>query len=320
MAYITPKTDWDTNPISPRSADFNRIEGNIEFLKNDIETKKGEIVNALVSLGFPASINNTYAELGAMISGIDLPSGNATVADVLSGKTFSKTGEVGLTGTMPDRSGDTAALAIARNGTTIRLRASDGYRDGTNDYVTHADANDVASNIKHNTTIRGLTGSFTGDADAVAADLSVGKIAYAKGAKLTGTNPRRATGTGSLTQVSATSAKLTVTGLSFTPSKIYLKGSLRARYTDSIYPEGHSSNYATIKYAMYENQIIPISGGFWYTEMPTYESGSTNRIANIVITASVTFQTGGFTVIFSQTEPDTKALDQYGEQAWLAIE
>lgn len=320
MAYITPKTDWDTNPISPRSADFNRIEGNIAHLLQEIETKKGAIVDALVSLGFNVSMANSYAELAAVIAGIDLPSGNATVADVLSGKTFSKTGEVGLTGTMPDRSGDTAALAIARSGTTIRLRASDGYRDGTNDYVTHADANDVAANIKHNTTIRGLTGSFTGDATATAADILTGKIAYAKGEKLTGTELRKATGTGSLTQVSATSAKLTVTGLSFTPSKIYLKGSLRARYTDSTYPDGPSSNYATIQYSIYENQMIPINGGFWYVEMPTYESGSTNRIASIVITANVTFQTGGFTVVFAQTEPDTKALDQYGEQTWLAIE
>jgi len=56
--------------------------------------------------------------------------------------------------------GDTAATAISRSTTTIKLKASEGYRDGTNDYVTHTDANDVATNIKDGVTIRGLTGTL----------------------------------------------------------------------------------------------------------------------------------------------------------------
>lgn len=87
--------------------------------------------------------------------------GNAVVADVLAGKTFSNDDDSGLVGAMVDRAGDTAALSLARSGTTIRLRASEGYRDGTNDFVTHTDVNDLAANIKKDIAIRGITGTLT---------------------------------------------------------------------------------------------------------------------------------------------------------------
>jgi len=47
MTWQNPKTDWVTNPKNPIAEDFNRIEGNIDFLKQEIETKKGAIVDAL---------------------------------------------------------------------------------------------------------------------------------------------------------------------------------------------------------------------------------------------------------------------------------
>ena len=55
MPWINPKTDWVTNPKNPRSEDLNRIEGNIAFLKQDIETKKGSIVDALALVGLPVT-------------------------------------------------------------------------------------------------------------------------------------------------------------------------------------------------------------------------------------------------------------------------
>lgn len=71
MSWETPKTDWTVNPKVPEPTDFNRIEGNIDFLKTDIETKKGLIVDAMNSIDVPASTNNTFAELAAAIAGID---------------------------------------------------------------------------------------------------------------------------------------------------------------------------------------------------------------------------------------------------------
>ncbi|WP_206098847.1 hypothetical protein [Paenibacillus paeoniae] len=61
--------------------------------------------------------------------------GTAIAADVLAGKTIGTDNGI-ISGTMVDRAGDTAALSAAVSGTTLRLRTSEGYRDGINDFVT----------------------------------------------------------------------------------------------------------------------------------------------------------------------------------------
>jgi hypothetical protein len=71
MAWVSPKLDWDTNPINPTEVDLNRIEGNIDFLKTDIETKKGAIVDALNTVGITASLSDTHAELASAITGAE---------------------------------------------------------------------------------------------------------------------------------------------------------------------------------------------------------------------------------------------------------
>jgi hypothetical protein len=68
MAWQQPKTDWVINPKSPVGEDFNRIEGNIDFLKADIETKKGVIVDAMNDVGMEADITDTHADLAQKIS------------------------------------------------------------------------------------------------------------------------------------------------------------------------------------------------------------------------------------------------------------
>lgn len=68
MVWENPKLDWPTNPVNPTATDLNRIEGNIDFLKQDIETKKGAIVNALVSIGISVDLANTYAEIATAIT------------------------------------------------------------------------------------------------------------------------------------------------------------------------------------------------------------------------------------------------------------
>ncbi len=113
--------------------------------------------------------------------------GTAQAQHVLAPYTISNDEDTGIVGTMVDRSGDTAALALSRTGPTIKLKASQGYRDGTNDYVTHTDINDVADNIKVGITIRNQSGTFTSDADATASDIIKPKSAYVNGLKLIGT-------------------------------------------------------------------------------------------------------------------------------------
>lgn len=71
MAWQEPKTDWATNPKNPMAEDFNRIEGNIQALKEDIEIKKGDIVNALQSIGMDVSLTDTYEDIANKIKAAD---------------------------------------------------------------------------------------------------------------------------------------------------------------------------------------------------------------------------------------------------------
>ncbi len=68
MVWKNPKLDWTTNPKNPVPEDFNRIEGNIDFLKTDIETKKGAIVDAMNSVGIASQISDTHATLASKIT------------------------------------------------------------------------------------------------------------------------------------------------------------------------------------------------------------------------------------------------------------
>lgn len=67
MAWQNPKTDWVTNPKNPVAEDFNRIEGNIAFLRQDIEQKKGAIVDALNTVGLETSMLDTHAQIAGQI-------------------------------------------------------------------------------------------------------------------------------------------------------------------------------------------------------------------------------------------------------------
>jgi len=69
MTWQNPKTDWVTNSKNPMAEDFNRIEGNVDFLKTDIETKKGAIVDALNTVGLASELADTHATLASRITG-----------------------------------------------------------------------------------------------------------------------------------------------------------------------------------------------------------------------------------------------------------
>lgn len=68
--WRTPKTDWVSNPKSPTAEDFNRIEENTEHVLEQIEAKKGAIVDAINNKGQSADIEDTYAELANKINNI----------------------------------------------------------------------------------------------------------------------------------------------------------------------------------------------------------------------------------------------------------
>ncbi len=122
MSWKNPKTDWVNNPKNPMAEDFNRIEGNIEFLRDDIETKKGVIVDALDGVGLDVDIGDTHSQIASKITNANQG------AKIITPSTTNQSIVKGF-----------------HNG--------DGYVKG--------DANLKASNIKSGVNIFGTDGSYT---------------------------------------------------------------------------------------------------------------------------------------------------------------
>ncbi|MBH5316692.1 hypothetical protein I6N90_02570 [Paenibacillus sp. GSMTC-2017] len=119
---------------------------------------KSSVAAAITGMGQTAVAVDTFAQLATKIGNISKDA-DASTSHVLSNRTFYQ-GGLKRTGTMPDRAGDTAAISSAVSGTTLRLGASEGYRDGVNDFVTITDNDFVSSNIRSGVNVFGLTGSL----------------------------------------------------------------------------------------------------------------------------------------------------------------
>lgn len=202
---------------------------------------------------------------------------------------------------IPKRDGDTVALSSQISGTTLRLLATAGYRDGIDDFVTLTDADFLSANILTGRVVHGLAGTATSDASAVAADLAPGKTAYVNGVKITGnsTSKRLATGNLNVSNNQGTgSANLTVTGtvsgLSFTPSQIFVLISAGTTYSLEGNGVCASGNLLNVNLVYKDNdsshgggtQSVSISrifrpGGFDVTATCTYGNkiSMTNYIA-----------------------------------------
>lgn len=112
----------------------------------------------------------------------------AVSEDVLTGKT-AHTASGAISGGMVNHAGENVSIADAE--TPIKIPK--GYHDGNGSAVI-ADAEKeklISANIKKGVSILGVAGSTTvvdtADADATAATVKSGTIAYAKGVKITGT-------------------------------------------------------------------------------------------------------------------------------------
>lgn len=107
-----------------------------------------------------------------------------------------------IIGMMPNRSGDTVALSIVNAGTTLKLLASKGFRDGIDDYVTFTDPDHVAANIANTINILGVTGTAK-------------RTLFGSG-----------TGTGAI---------INITGLPFQPSKFHASFTEAGKLKEYIY-------------------------------------------------------------------------------------
>ena len=189
MAWQTPKTDWVTNPENPKPEDFNRIEGNIEFLKNDVEAKKDLIATALSDMNQPAQITETYLELATKIRNISKDA-TAAVGDVEKSKTFyaggsKKTGTLELTGN--------AAVGDVEKGKTFYNTNLKTKQTGTLELTGNAVAGDVEKNKTfYNTNLKTKqTGTLELTGNAAVGDVLSGKTFYNTDLKTkrTGTMP-----------------------------------------------------------------------------------------------------------------------------------
>lgn len=201
MSWKPPKTDWDTNPISPRSADFNRIEGNIAFLMQEIENKKGAMVNAINAKQPLVTLESSYQDLA----------------------------------------------------------------DGIN-FINQ--------------------------------------------------NPRVANGTSTLTLVNKNTARLQITGLSFKPRKVFLRGKVNAVYgyhQDPSYgslPASLSYDYGIVDGVLSpttRKDIIVINGSILSTDSTS-------------LSCSITYQNDGFTVTITGQKDISLFTDYNGYQYWFAQE
>jgi hypothetical protein len=108
--------------------------------------------------------------------------GNANAGDVLIGKSFSKSGQADITGTMANNG------AVVITPTTTDQAIAAGYHNGLG--LVSGDANLISGNIKSGVTLFGVAGDpnvvNTSSGDATAADIRSGKKAWVGGNLVTG--------------------------------------------------------------------------------------------------------------------------------------
>ena len=140
--------------------------------------------------GMPAAAGSGGGGGGADVSGV-----TATAGDVAADKKF-----VTADGTLTDGT----LAAVTEPAPTLSLNSSTGVvtasytpvagqvkdttaKSGTLSITAQTGTPIVAGNIKAGVSIFGVTGDYTGDANATAADIASGKTAYVNGTKITGT-------------------------------------------------------------------------------------------------------------------------------------
>lgn len=91
---------------------------------------------------------------------VDSSDATAAIAEVLSGKTFAKGGQI-LTGTMPNRGSVTGTISTKAQEYTIQQ----GYHDGSGKVSISSteQAKIVATNIRQGVTILGVEGTMSGE-------------------------------------------------------------------------------------------------------------------------------------------------------------
>lgn len=118
------------------------------------------------------------------------PQGDAQPEHVLENHTFQSRGSYApKIGNIPDNTNK----SVSPNGPplaavgSLTIWPSKGYYDGTSAKIVINDSDIDPANVKVGINFLGTDGTFTADADATAADIRQGKVAYVNGQKIIGT-------------------------------------------------------------------------------------------------------------------------------------
>lgn len=158
MAWQQPKTNWDTHPKAIEPADLNRIEGNIEVVREQIAIPlRLEVVSSFPAHMTGRAIYHTGDRAAYISDGTNWVAlggeGNAGEEHVLAGKTFSsRVAGVEAVGSMPNR-----GAVIITPGTSNKT-IDQGYHNGLG-YV-EGDINLDGDNIKKGVSIFGVEGNL----------------------------------------------------------------------------------------------------------------------------------------------------------------
>ena len=246
--------------VTITDADFiaANVRGNIFGLAGSIVDRAGDNVAAA------SSISGKTLKLRPPTGYYDGVDDMVTITDAdfiaanLMGNVF------GLAGSIVNRAGDNVALADTRVSTTLKLRPPAGYYDGVDDTVTITDADYIAANVREGVTLPGGL---------------VGTMIDGAGLKKTATGTWSVSGGG----------QFTVTGLTFTPSRVVWTTLTNAAMNGYLF--GMLQNTAAIGSFDGTTRIANAYGLTTYTQ-----SGVVGSNAITSLGASNNLVSGGFNV------------------------
>lgn len=170
--------------------DFGTAGAEDVLAPKTIGTENGLVSGTIVNRGDGGTVTPSYVDIvkpaGYYSSAIKVLAVKVLSNTVLSGVTIA-----GTSGSIPNRAGQTiygkSALATGAGKLKILLETGyEGYFDDTTSFEL-SDSKAVPSSIMQGTRLFGLDGTATSDANATAADIKAGVVAYSQGQKLVGT-------------------------------------------------------------------------------------------------------------------------------------